>query len=121
MMNIQIYLGKKNVDTLKAERFFKERRIPVQYVDIKKHELGTRELTLFAQHAGVKALIDMESMVVRSHPVAYTNDPAVILEYLQRFPHFLRTPIVRNGKRITVGTDEIEWQRWVDDDRKAAK
>ena len=47
-MNVQIYASKKNPDVLKAERFFKERRIPYQLVDLKKHRLGRRELELFA-------------------------------------------------------------------------
>lgn len=47
-MNIQIYAAKKNPDVLKAERFFKERRIPYQMMDLKKHKLGRRELELFA-------------------------------------------------------------------------
>ena len=45
-MSIQIYCGKKNFDTQKAERFFKERRIPVQSMDLKKHPLGEREIRL---------------------------------------------------------------------------
>ena len=51
-MNIQIYVNKKNPDVLKAERFFKERRVPYQLVDLKKHKLGERELQLFARAAG---------------------------------------------------------------------
>ena len=51
-MNIQIYAAKKNPDVLKAERFFKERRIPYQMMDLKKHKLGRRELELFARAAG---------------------------------------------------------------------
>ena len=46
-MNIQIYVGKKNPDVLKAERFFKERRIPYQMMDLKKHKLGKKELDTF--------------------------------------------------------------------------
>ena len=45
---IQIYLSKNNFDAQKAQRFFKERRIPVQVMDLKKHKLGQRELELFA-------------------------------------------------------------------------
>lgn len=50
-MNIQIYAAKKNPDVLKAERFFKERRIPYQTMDLKKHKLGRKELELFVRAA----------------------------------------------------------------------
>ncbi|MEG0492222.1 MAG: hypothetical protein RR696_03390 [Clostridia bacterium] len=51
-MNIQIYSNKKNPDVLKAERFFKERRIPYQLLDLKTHKLGKRELELFVNAVG---------------------------------------------------------------------
>ena len=57
-MNIQIYVSTRNPDVLKAERFFKERRIPCQLMDLKKHRLGKKELEVFAAAAGAKALVD---------------------------------------------------------------
>jgi arsenate reductase-like glutaredoxin family protein len=57
-MNIIIYAGKKNFDTQKAERFFKERRIPYQLLDLKKHRLGQKELALFARRLGAQNLIE---------------------------------------------------------------
>ena len=55
-MNIQIYVTKKNPAVLKAERFFKERHVPYQLVDLHKHRLGARELALFAKAAGGAAV-----------------------------------------------------------------
>jgi arsenate reductase (glutaredoxin) len=112
-MNILIYKYDTNLDTRKAERFFKERRVPVQIVDLKKRPLGVSELALFARSAGAKALVDTGSTAVRSHPVAYTDDPVVIMDYLARFPQFLRLPIVRNGNLISVGVDESAWRQWI--------
>ena len=64
-MNIQIYVNKKNPDVLKAERFFKERRIPYQMMDLKKHKLGKKELDLFVRAAGsARALVDREGKVI---------------------------------------------------------
>ena len=60
-MNIQIYVNKKNPDVLKAERFFKERRIPYQLLDLKKHRLGSRELQLLPRRPG-PGLVDREGM-----------------------------------------------------------
>ena len=99
MINIQIYCYKKNFAVQKAERFFKERRIPFQQVDLKKHKLGMRELETFARACkGAYFLVDRENEDALSHPVAHTEDPQRILAYLLENPHFLRTPSVRNGK-----------------------
>jgi arsenate reductase (glutaredoxin) len=112
-MNVLIYWFKRDFDSQRAERFFKERRVPLQIVDLKKHALGASEAALFARCIGAKALLDRNSMAVRSHPVAYTDDPDLIMDYLVRFPQFLRLPIVRCGNRITVGIDEPVWTQWL--------
>ena len=112
-MNIIIYALKKNFDTQKAERFFKERRIPYQTVDLKKHRLGQKELALFARRLGVIDLLDKKNPAVLSHPVGHTDDEQYILETLMENPGFLRTPIVRNGEKVTLGADENTWSQWV--------
>jgi len=112
-MNIQIYALKKNFDTQKAERYFKERRIPYQLLDLKKHKLGQRELALFARRLGAMNLVDRQSPQALSHPVAHTDDPQYILECLLEYPQFLRTPIVRNGEQVTLGADEETWNLWI--------
>lgn len=106
-MNIQVYWHKRSFDTQKAERFLKERRIPFQMVDLKKHRLGKREAELFLRAAGgVREALDMDSELVRSHPVAYTNDPEHILGYLVETPALLKTPIIREENNVIVGFDE---------------
>ena len=112
-MNIQIYALKKNFDTQKAERFFKERRIPYQLLDLKKHKLGQRELALFARRLGAENLVDRKNEEVQSHPVGHTDDAQYILECLAEHPRFLRTPIVRNGEQVTLGADEKTWLSWL--------
>lgn len=113
-MNIQIYCYKRDFNVQKAERFFKERRIPYQLVDMKKHALGERELAVFARAAsGAYNLVDRNNMDATSHPVAHTTQEQTILEYLARLPQFLRAPIVRNGRECTIGVDEKVWSAWV--------
>ena len=112
-MNIQIYALKRNFDTQKAERFFKERRIPYQLLDLKKHKLGQRELSLFARRLGAENLVDRKNPDAMSHPLAHTDDAAYILEALAENPRFLRTPIVRNGEQVTLGADEKTWEEWL--------
>ncbi len=114
-MNIQIYFFKKNFDVQKAERFFKERRISYQLVDMKKHAPGLKELEGFAFAAGgAYRLVDRKNIAALSHPVAHTDDARRILECLAECPQFMLTPIVRNGRQVTVGAaDEKAWGEWV--------
>ena len=111
-MSLRIYSLKKNFAVQKAERFFKERRVQAQLVDLKKHRLGLRELQLFARAAGgARNLVDRENINAMSHPVAHTDNEAVILDYLMEKPEFLRTPIVRDGQRVVIGEDMAAWQK----------
>lgn len=116
-MNIQIYALKKNFDTQKAERFFKERRVPYQLLDLKKHKLGSREIQLFARRLGAESLVDRKNPEALSHPVAHTDDAAYILDCLLENPRFLRTPIVRNGEQVTLGADEKTWEAWLKNEK----
>ena len=115
-MNIQIYSGKKNFDTQKAERYFKERRIPVQMMDLKKHPLGEREIRLMIQQIGTEKLIDREDRKVREHPACYYNQESLLIPAIQEAPWLLRTPVVRNGNRVTVGYQPETWDRWIRDE-----
>ena len=113
-MDIQIYVGKKNPDVLKAERFFKERRIPYQLMDLKKHRLGQKELDVFVKAVGAKALVDREGKKALERPVAHMATDSLIVAELLNDPAALRSPIVRNGSRVTVGADEAAWKRWAE-------
>lgn len=114
-MNIQIYVGKKNPDALKAERFFKERRIPYQMMDLKKHKLGRKELEVFVRAAGsAKELVEREGRKALERPVAHMSDDRYIMDALLEDPSALRTPIVRNGQKATIGANEAEWKKWVE-------
>ena len=112
-MNIQIYVNKKNPDVLKAERFFKERRISYQLVDLKKHKLGQKELDTFVRAVGAKALVDREGKKALERPVAHMSTDSLIVAELLSDPAALISPIVRNGSKITVGADESVWKEWV--------
>ncbi|MFW5737928.1 MAG: arsenate reductase family protein [Spirochaetota bacterium] len=106
---IQIYGRKKCKDTKKAERFFKERRIPIQSIDLEIKAPGPRELELFAQTVGVDRLIDTGSKAYRDRGLTYMEfDP---LEEMAADPSLIRTPIVRDGREVAVGTDEAFWKR----------
>ncbi|MBM6870207.1 arsenate reductase family protein [Pseudoflavonifractor phocaeensis] len=109
-MNIQIFGKSKCFDTKKAERYFKERRIKFQTIDLKKYGMSKGELTSVKNAVGLEALIDPK------HPDApllrYLAYDADKLEKLLDDPTLLRTPIVRNGKQATVGYCPEVWARW---------
>ena len=111
-MNIQIYSGKKSFDAQKAERYFKERRIPFQSLDLKKHKLGEREIRLMLSAIGMEELIDREDKKVKEHPACYYDRAELLIPAIQENPWLLKTPIVRNGSKMTSGYQPEEWEKW---------
>ena len=111
-MGLQIYAG-KGFDTQKAERFFKERRIAYQRVDVLKYGIGRRELESVAAAVGLDGLCDKDSKAYRESVIAYTQSRETILAGLMEKPQLLRLPIVRNGRRATVGYAPDIWEAWI--------
>jgi arsenate reductase-like glutaredoxin family protein len=109
-MNIQIFGKSKCFDTKKAERWFKERRIKFQAVDLKKYGMSRGELT------SVKNVVGLEALIDQKHPDAvllrYLAYDADKFEKLLEDPTLLSTPIVRNGKQATVGYHPEIWETW---------
>ena len=111
-MGYQIYCG-KGFDTKKAERFFKERRVPYQRVDVLKYGIGKRELESVAAAVGLDALCDRDSKAFRESVIAYTQNRDTILNGLMEKPQLLKLPIVRDGRRATVGFCTQIWEDWL--------
>ena len=109
-MNIQIFGKSKCFDTKKAERYFKERRIKVQAVDLKKFGMSRGEL------ASVKNAVGLDAMVDPTHPdavlLSYLASEQAKLDRIFEDPTLLRTPIVRNGRQATVGYCPDVWADW---------
>ena len=109
-MNIQIFGKSKCFDTKKAERYFKERRIKYQYVDLGKYGMSRRELESVKNAVGLENLIDEKD---RDYPlIQYLASPEAKLEKLFEEPWLIRTPVVRNGKQATVGYQPETWKQW---------
>jgi len=109
-MNIQIFGKSKCFDTKKAERWFKERRIKFQSVDILRFGLSKGELTSVKNAVGLDALIDQKSPdAPLLNYLAYDEDK---FEKLLENPKLLATPIVRNGRQATVGYHPEVWETW---------
>ena len=114
-MRIQIFGTKSCQNTRKAERFFKERRIPVHFVDLKRKAASKGELRRFVQKFGTGALIDRESrrfLNLGLHAAHHSEDRW--LEIMSEEPGILVTPLVRNGNQVALGPDEEAWRSWVD-------
>lgn len=111
-MNIQIYQLKRTHDVQKAERYFKERRVPFHTVDLTRHALGLRELEAFKAQIGLKDLIDAESIRWKESTARFLTGETAILEALMRDPKLLRLPIVRNGRFATCGYQPEVWRNW---------
>lgn len=109
-MNIQIFGTSKCFDTKKAQRYFKERRVKFQFVDLSKYGISKGELT------SVKNAVGLEALINAKHPDAalltYLAYDADKLEKLLEDPRLLYTPIVRNGKQATVGYCPDIWKTW---------
>ena len=104
-MNIQIFGKSKCFDTKKAQRYFKERRIKFQFVDIVKYGMSRGELTSVKNAVGIDAMSDAPE-------IGYLAYDADKLEKLFEYPELLKTPLVRNGKQATVGYCPDVWKNW---------
>lgn len=104
-MNIQIFGKSKCFETKKAQRYFKERRIKFQFVDIVQYGMSRGELNSVKNAVGIQALSDDPDITY----LAYDSDK---LEKLFEYPELLKTPIVRNGKQATVGYQPEIWKTW---------
>lgn len=109
-MNIQIFGKSKCFDTKKAERYFKERRIKYQFVDILKFGMSRGELNSVKNAVGLEEMINKDDV---DYPlIQYLASNEAKLDKLFEFPWLIKTPIVRNGKQATVGYQPDVWSKW---------
>lgn len=111
-MNIQIFGQKKCFDTKKAERYFKERRIKFQFIDLNEKSLSKGELQSVKAAVGLNNLIDPSSKAYLKLNLDKISGAAVREELLFNNPVLYKTPIVRNGKQATVGYVPEVWESW---------
>lgn len=112
-MNLQIFGTKKNADSRKAERYFKERGIKFQFIDMKEKGLSRGELQSVCQAVGgYENLLD---------PDCKQKDLVALITYISESSRMekilenqvvLKQPIVRNGKQATVGYCPDVWKGW---------
>ena len=109
-MNIQIFGKSKCFDTKKAERWFKERRIKYQDIDLLKYGMSAGEFRSVRAAVGFEALLDEKAPGAEEVKyLAYQEDKEEKLLENQRL---MRPPVVRNGKQATVGYAPEVWAAW---------
>lgn len=112
-MNIQIFGKPKCFDSKKAERYFKERRIKYQYVDLLRFGLSGKEFDAVLRGiGGIDNLIDWDAKLQEITNMRYMDDPVAKEDKAFDDPRLMRTPIVRNGKQVTVGYCPDVWVTW---------
>jgi arsenate reductase-like glutaredoxin family protein len=110
-MNIQVIGTKKCKDTQKAERFFKERGIKFQYRDLNEKGISKGELENIKRVFNVEDLIDKEGKQFKKRNMEFMvyNTEEELLED----PLLFKTPIVRNGREVTLGYQPEVWKEWI--------
>ena len=112
-MNIQIFGKSKCFDTKKAERYFKERRIPFQSIDVIRYGMAPREFeSVLRAVGGVDNLIDWNVKHPDINLMKYMDDAAAKEDKVYDNPKLMKTPVVRNGKQATVGYCPEVWETW---------
>lgn len=110
-MNIQIIGTKKCKETQKAERYFKDRRIPFHFRDLTEKGLAKGELENISRVIPLDDLIDRGSKRFKDRGMQFMVFD--IEEELLADPLLLKTPIVRNQKLVTVGYQADVWKEWI--------
>ncbi len=112
-MNIQIFGTGKSFDTKKAQRYFKERRIPFQFIDMKEKGLSKGELSSVVQAVGgIDALIDPSCKDDYARTLVEHTPDVLKFDKILENQQVVRTPIVRNGRKATIGYQPDVWKTW---------
>ena len=111
---IQVFGLEKDQATRAAQRFFKERRVAISFVDLRKRPIAAAELRRFVERLGAPALLDETSRAYRDTGLGYLRmDEGEIVERLLTDPSLLRLPLIRNGNEVSAGRAESTWKEWL--------
>jgi len=110
-LNIQIFGTKKCKDTQKAERFFKERNIQYHFRDLSEKGIAKGELNNISSVIPIDGLIDKEGRQYEKRNLKFMVFD--VEEELLNDPLLFKTPIVRNGRLVTVGYQQDIWKNWL--------
>lgn len=110
-MNVQIFGLKNSQATRAAERFFKERRISIQVVDLKQKPMAPAELRRFSDRFGLTGLLDTNGKPYIDSGLKYLKvSDSDLAARIEREPKLLILPLVRSGNKCLIGHDERGWE-----------
>jgi arsenate reductase (glutaredoxin) len=109
-MTIQIFGVKGSQATRAAERFFKERRVPVQFVDLSKKPMSPGEIKRFIDRFTLAALVDRDNPSIKYLRLTDSD----LLTKIEQAPKLLHLPLVRSTKLLSIGHDEAAWKTMLD-------
>ena len=111
MVNVQIFGMKNSAAVRAAERFFKERRIPIHFVDLKQKRMSAGEIKRFIDRFGLPDLLDVEGTVYADAGLKYLKlTDSEMLARIDKDPRLLRLPLIRSGNQLSVGENEDAWK-----------
>lgn len=112
--SVQVFGLDSDNATRAAIRFFKERRVAIHLVDVRRKRIAPGELRRFVNRLGATALLDVEGPAYRDAGLAYMRlDGTGVVERLLADPRLLRLPLVRFGNDVTAGRAEATWKLWL--------
>ena len=113
--SVQIFGCKNSQETRAAERFFKERRVQIHYVDLKQKPLAPGEIKRFLDKFTLNGIVDMEGKAWLDAGLKYLRvGPDELLSKIEREPKLLKLPLVRGANRVSVGHDEAAWKAMIE-------
>jgi arsenate reductase-like glutaredoxin family protein len=111
---IQVFGVENDQSTRAALRFFKERRVAISFIDLRKRAIAPAELRRFVDRLGARNVLDETSRAYRDAGLGYLRmTDAEIADRLLADARLLRLPLVRNGKEVTAGRAEPIWTGWL--------
>ncbi|MFL5726840.1 MAG: arsenate reductase family protein [Chloroflexota bacterium] len=111
---VQVFGLDSDRATRAAIRFFKERRVEIHQVDLRKKPIAPGELRRFVDRLGARALLDEDGRAYDDAGLGYLRmDDAEIVERLLADPRLLRLPLVRFGNEVSAGKAETTWKAWL--------
>jgi arsenate reductase len=115
MIRVQIFGLKDSQATRAAERFFKERRVVIQFVNLKEKPMAPGEIRRFVERFSLAGLLDVEGKAYVDAGLKYLRvSDAELLGKIEREPKLLRLPLIRAGNRLSIGQDEDSWKTMLD-------
>jgi arsenate reductase-like glutaredoxin family protein len=111
---VQIFGLVDSRPTRAALRFFKERRVNVTFVDLRRKPIAPGELRRFVERLGAAALLDAEGRQYKDLGLAYMRlDGDEIVARLLANNGLLRLPLARCGNAFTAGPADATWKGWL--------